>query len=174
MKVAVIGCGTIANAAHIPSYMNNPEAEIKYFCDIIPERAQAAVESTAAAPLLWIITMSWQTRKLKLFPSAPRTMFTRPFPLTHCAQARMFCARSRLQEPTRKPLRCRRFSTRPARCSISALSTASMTALTSSKSISTTASSARSTMYMPASVHTVPFRASAARSPQRRLQVAVL
>ena len=44
MKVAVIGCGTIANAAHIPSYMNNPEAEIKYFCDIIPERAQAAVE----------------------------------------------------------------------------------------------------------------------------------
>ena len=44
MKVAVIGCGTIANAAHIPSYMNNPAAEIKYFCDIIPERAQKAVE----------------------------------------------------------------------------------------------------------------------------------
>lgn len=37
MKVAVIGCGTIANAAHIPSYMKNPEVEIKYFCDIIPE-----------------------------------------------------------------------------------------------------------------------------------------
>ena len=44
MKVAVIGCGTIANSAHIPSYMNNSEAEIKYFCDIIPERAEAAVE----------------------------------------------------------------------------------------------------------------------------------
>ncbi|MBQ3079441.1 MAG: Gfo/Idh/MocA family oxidoreductase [Clostridia bacterium] len=44
IKVAVIGCGTIANAAHIPSYMNNPDAEIKYFCDIIPEKAQAAVE----------------------------------------------------------------------------------------------------------------------------------
>lgn len=44
MKVAVIGCGTIANSAHIPSYMNNPEAEIKYFCDIIPERAEAAVK----------------------------------------------------------------------------------------------------------------------------------
>lgn len=44
MKVAIIGCGTIANAAHIPSYMNNPEAEIKYFCDILPERAEAAVE----------------------------------------------------------------------------------------------------------------------------------
>ncbi|MBQ5363119.1 MAG: Gfo/Idh/MocA family oxidoreductase, partial [Clostridia bacterium] len=43
-KVAVIGCGTIANSAHIPAYMNNPEVEIKYFCDIIPEKAQAAVE----------------------------------------------------------------------------------------------------------------------------------
>ncbi len=44
IKVAIIGCGTIANSAHIPSYMNCPDAEIKYFCDIIPERAQAAVE----------------------------------------------------------------------------------------------------------------------------------
>lgn len=44
MKVAVIGCGNIANAAHIPSYLHNEKAEIKYFCDILPERAQAAVE----------------------------------------------------------------------------------------------------------------------------------
>ena len=44
MKVAIIGCGTIANAAHIPAYLKNPDAEIKYFCDILPERAQAAVE----------------------------------------------------------------------------------------------------------------------------------
>ena len=43
MKVAVIGCGTIANIAHIPSYVKNPDAEIKYFCDILPERAQKAV-----------------------------------------------------------------------------------------------------------------------------------
>ena len=39
IKVGVIGCGTIANAAHIPSYMKNADVEIKYFCDIIPERA---------------------------------------------------------------------------------------------------------------------------------------
>ena len=43
IKVGVIGCGTIANSAHIPSYLNCPDAEIKYFCDIIPERAEAAV-----------------------------------------------------------------------------------------------------------------------------------
>ena len=44
LKVAVIGCGAIANSAHIPSYLNNPDAEIKYLCDLIPERAQKAVE----------------------------------------------------------------------------------------------------------------------------------
>ena len=44
MKVAIIGCGTIANAAHIPAYMKNPDVEIKYFCDVVLERAQAAVE----------------------------------------------------------------------------------------------------------------------------------
>ena len=42
--VAVIGCGTIANNAHIPAYMKNKDAEIKYFCDIIPERAEKAVK----------------------------------------------------------------------------------------------------------------------------------
>lgn len=44
MKVAIIGCGTIANAQHIPAYLANPKTEIKYFCDIIPERAAQAVE----------------------------------------------------------------------------------------------------------------------------------
>jgi len=44
MQVAIIGCGTIANGAHIPSYMKNPVTQIKYFCDIIPERAAKAAE----------------------------------------------------------------------------------------------------------------------------------
>ena len=42
IKVAVIGCGTIAKSAHIPAYMKSELSEIKYFCDIIPERADAA------------------------------------------------------------------------------------------------------------------------------------
>jgi predicted dehydrogenase len=44
IKVAVIGCGTIANTAHIPAYIANSNAEIKYFCDINLERAQKAVK----------------------------------------------------------------------------------------------------------------------------------
>ncbi|MGI5959653.1 MAG: Gfo/Idh/MocA family protein [Massiliimalia sp.] len=44
MKVAIIGCGNIANNAHIPAYLKNPQAEIVYFCDILPERAARAVE----------------------------------------------------------------------------------------------------------------------------------
>lgn len=43
IKVAVIGCGTIANASHISAYLANPDAEIKYFCDIIKEKADKAV-----------------------------------------------------------------------------------------------------------------------------------
>lgn len=39
IKVAVIGCGSIASSQHIPAYAKNPAAEIKYLVDIIPERA---------------------------------------------------------------------------------------------------------------------------------------
>ena len=28
MKIAIIGCGTIANSAHIPAYMKNKKVEI--------------------------------------------------------------------------------------------------------------------------------------------------
>ena len=43
-KVGIIGCGTIANGAHIPAYVKNEDVEIVYFCDIIPERAEKAVK----------------------------------------------------------------------------------------------------------------------------------
>lgn len=42
IKIAVIGCGRIANSAHLPSYKNNPDAEIVYCCDTIEEKAQKA------------------------------------------------------------------------------------------------------------------------------------
>ena len=42
--IGIIGCGTIANSAHIPAYLKNTDVRIKYFCDIIPEKASGAVE----------------------------------------------------------------------------------------------------------------------------------
>ncbi|HHX72572.1 MAG TPA: Gfo/Idh/MocA family oxidoreductase [Clostridiales bacterium] len=43
-KVAVIGCGGIANGKHMPSLKQVPGVEMVAFCDIIIERAQAAAE----------------------------------------------------------------------------------------------------------------------------------
>lgn len=43
LKVAIIGCGTIANNAHIPAYVANKDAVIKYFCDIDLDKANKAV-----------------------------------------------------------------------------------------------------------------------------------
>lgn len=41
LKVAIIGCGRIATSAHTPAYLDNYDlAEVKYYCDIIPERAK--------------------------------------------------------------------------------------------------------------------------------------
>ncbi len=45
VKVAIIGCGKIANSAHGPSYGRNPNVEIAYCIDIIPERAQSLAET---------------------------------------------------------------------------------------------------------------------------------
>ena len=42
-KIGIIGCGNIARGAHIPAYLKAEDAEIKYFCDIIPERAESCV-----------------------------------------------------------------------------------------------------------------------------------
>lgn len=42
--IGIIGCGNIANTAHIPAYLKNDMVEIRYFCDIISEKADQAVE----------------------------------------------------------------------------------------------------------------------------------
>jgi len=40
VKVAVIGCGSIARHRHIPEYAAHPEVELTAFCDRVPERAE--------------------------------------------------------------------------------------------------------------------------------------
>lgn len=48
LRIALIGCGTIANGRHIPAYQElRDEIEVKYCVDIIEERAQAAAAKFA-------------------------------------------------------------------------------------------------------------------------------
>jgi predicted dehydrogenase len=44
MKIALIGCGNIANNAHLPALSAMPDVEILYAVDLIGERARAAKE----------------------------------------------------------------------------------------------------------------------------------
>ena len=44
LRVAVIGCGGIANGKHLPALAKVPEVEMVAFCDIIRERAEKAAK----------------------------------------------------------------------------------------------------------------------------------
>jgi len=44
LKVAVVGCGSIGSGTHTPNYAKNEDVELAWFCDIIPERADALAE----------------------------------------------------------------------------------------------------------------------------------
>lgn len=50
LKIAVIGCGSIAKHRHLPEYAVNKHVEITAVCDIVGERAEeAAVKYEAKA-----------------------------------------------------------------------------------------------------------------------------
>lgn len=42
LRIGIIGCGGIANGKHMPALSRQQNAEMVAFCDIIPERAEAA------------------------------------------------------------------------------------------------------------------------------------
>ncbi len=45
VKIAIIGCGGIANGKHLPALVKMPNVELVAFCDLIEERAQAAADA---------------------------------------------------------------------------------------------------------------------------------
>ena len=62
VRVGIIGCGGIANGKHMPALKKVKEVQMVAFCDIIPERAEAAVKQygnaiTAAPAIETIITV---------------------------------------------------------------------------------------------------------------------
>lgn len=48
LKVAIVGCGGIANGKHMPSLKKVSEVEMVAFCDLIPERAEKAAKAFGA------------------------------------------------------------------------------------------------------------------------------
>ncbi len=46
--IAIIGCGRIATSAHLPAFSKMEDVRIKYACDLIPEKAQEAVNTFGA------------------------------------------------------------------------------------------------------------------------------
>lgn len=44
VRIGIIGCGGIANGKHLPSLSTVEDVELVAFCDLIPERAEAAKE----------------------------------------------------------------------------------------------------------------------------------
>lgn len=48
LKIAIIGCGGIANGKHMPSLARQADAEMVAFCDIVEERAQEAAAAFGA------------------------------------------------------------------------------------------------------------------------------
>ena len=44
-KVAIIGCGGIANGKHVPSLKTVADCEMVAFCDIVERKADAAVKT---------------------------------------------------------------------------------------------------------------------------------
>ncbi len=46
--IAIIGCGRIATSAHLPALSKMEDVRIKYACDLIPEKAQAVVDTFGA------------------------------------------------------------------------------------------------------------------------------
>lgn len=51
VTVGIIGCGAIANAAHLPAYAALPNAKIAYVCDIKKDRADAAAAKYGGKPV---------------------------------------------------------------------------------------------------------------------------
>ena len=46
--IAIIGCGRIANFAHLPALSKMEDVRIKYACDLLIEKAEAVVEKYGA------------------------------------------------------------------------------------------------------------------------------
>ena len=59
VTVAIIGCGRIANFAHLPALSKMEDVRIKYACDLLIEKANAVVEKYGAENV-YFFTYDWR------------------------------------------------------------------------------------------------------------------
>ena len=83
IKVGIIGCGKIANNAHEPAYEAARDiAEVKYFVDIIPERAEALRDKYGSGVAITDYHEILNDPRSPAFPFALPTMCILPSPST--------------------------------------------------------------------------------------------
>ena len=100
LKIAIVGCGGIANQKHMPSIRANAEkAEMVAFCDIIPERAQKGsrrIRDARRKSLYGLQSNACRSRKLKLmlYMFVLQMLHTVRLPWQHLKQESMSCVRN--------------------------------------------------------------------------------
>ncbi len=100
LKIAIVGCGGIANQKHMPSIRANAEkAEMVAFCDIIPERAQKGsrrIRDARRKKFIRITKQCLQITKLKLmlYMFVLQMLHTVRLPWQHLKQESMSCVRN--------------------------------------------------------------------------------
>ena len=64
-KVALIGCGSIADNTYLPRIKDIPEADMVAVCDIIPERAKDYAENLMCRHGTPALTNCWKSAILR-------------------------------------------------------------------------------------------------------------
>lgn len=128
ITIAVIGCGTIANSAHIPAYMANEDAEIKYFCDIVKDRADDAVAKYECGQAIEDYNQILNDPEVDAVSICTPNDVHASIAIDCLRAGKHVLCENRQPAPTQKHWKCRRFSTKRAKRSISEWSTVTMKA----------------------------------------------
>ena len=115
ITLAVVGCGRIAENAHIPA-LKQLSARVKYCVDIIPERAQRAAEKLNAVKAITDYKTALADKEVDavyvLTPNFAHYTIT----MMLCSRASMCSAKSRLPFLTVTHRKWRKRRERPAEC----------------------------------------------------------
>ena len=116
ITIAVIGRHD-CNSAHIPAYMANEDAEIKYFCDIVKDRADAAVAKYECGQAIEDYNQILNDPEVDAVSICTPNDVHASIAIDCLRAGSMYYAKT--GAPTRKRWKCRRFSTKRAKRSIS-------------------------------------------------------